>query len=50
MCESNPVVVPSCLKWTEVEVADWIEEIGFSIYKVRTTAIKRNWRILDNLC
>lgn len=32
-CE-NSSVVPHCLHWSEEEVAQWIELIGFSSYKV----------------
>jgi len=26
--------VPACFRWTEEDVADWIESIGFPLYRV----------------
>ena len=32
--EEDAPDVPDCLSWTEHQVADWIEELGFREYRV----------------
>ena len=36
--------VPNCLYWSEEQVAEWIEEIGFPDYKV--CQMKQSTRLL----